>query len=159
MPLFHTIHDINPVELMQILGTGVAIFSGIPGIVENYNNRNEPPEKNPLNNISLVTLALMTFAGLGRIPNVIAGLHKAIYENNRDVILRFSVAIIGVIGATLVFFVTLIFVALYHSEETEEDKKKKKAAVIMSFITCILFIMILIYLFYGIIKNRRISVA
>ena len=156
MPLFHTIYNINSAELLQIIGTGVALFSGVPGIIENFKNRYEPPEKNPLNNISIITLGLMTYAGLGRIPNVIAGLHKALIENNRDIIIRFSVAIIGVIGASLVFFITLILVAIYHSEETEEDKKKKKVATILSIIAGVIFVIIILYLFHGIFFKRNI---
>ena len=142
-----------PVEYMHILGTGLSFISGIPAIYENVNSRNNPGKSNPLNNISVISAILLTFAGVGRLPNVFRGLIAAIKSKNKENIRRFILISLGSFFVTLTFYITLVLISIYKEETTHEEKREKNIAKWCAATFTIGFLLSIGYLINGLMRN------
>lgn len=137
------------VEYMHIAGTIIGFTMGIPAITKNYENRNKTGVNNPLNELSIATLALLTFAGFGRLPNIFRGLLKAIKLNEKESIRRFILISFGTIFVGLVFYINLILVAIYRDEKTKEEKKTKHISQILVAVLTLILVFDIGYLIHG----------
>ena len=115
----------RPVEYMHILGTGMSFTSGIPAIYKNFSLRNNPGSSNPLNKISVFSAILLTFAGIGRLPNVFRGLIAAIKSKDKESIRRFILIALGSFFVSMTFYITLVLISIYKEETTQIEKKEK----------------------------------
>ena len=137
------------VEYMHIAGTIVGLVMGVPALVKNTKNRHKKGKENPLNEISFLTVAIMTIAGLARLPNILRGLIKSVLTKNSESIRRFILLAVATSFVTMTFYGILILMALFRDAVTPEEQKKKHVIQIMAAVSSLCIFLLIGYLVYG----------
>ena len=137
------------VEYMHIAGTIVGLVMGVPALVKNAKNRYKKGKENPLNEISFLTVAIMTIAGLARLPNILRGLIKSVMTKNSESIRRFILLAVATSFVTMTFYGILILMALFRDAVTSEEQKKKHVIQIVAAVSSLCIFLLIGYLVHG----------